>query len=45
MMSEDAWMHYLNEDDPAIMETLKVFRENNAFPTAPQKEDQQKKVA
>ena len=45
MMSEDAWMHYLNEDDPAIMETLKVFREHNAFPTAPQKEDQQKKVA
>ena len=45
MMSEDAWMHYLNEDDPAIMETLKVFRENKAFPAAPQKEDQQKKVA
>ena len=45
MMSEDAWMHYLNEDDPAIMETLKVFRENKAFPAPPQKEDQQKKVA
>ena len=45
MMSEDAWLHYLNEDDPAIMETLKVFRENKAFPAPPQKEDQQKKVA
>ena len=45
MMSEDAWMHYLNEDDPAIMETLKVFREKKAFPAPPQKEDQQKKVA
>ena len=37
MMKEEAWMQYLNEDDPAITETLKVFRENAAFPKAPQK--------
>ena len=37
MMSEEAWMKYLNSDDPAIIETLKVFRENNAFPKAPEK--------
>ena len=37
MMSEEAWMKYLNSDDPAITETLKVFRENNAFPKAPEK--------
>ena len=41
MMSEEAWMKYLNNDDPAIHATLKVFRENSAFPKAPEK----KKVA
>ena len=34
MMSEEAWLKYLNSDDPAIMETLKVFRQHAAFPTA-----------
>jgi hypothetical protein len=42
MMSEEAWLKYLNSDDPAITETLKVFRENAAFPKAPEKN---KKVA
>ena len=37
IMSEEAWMKYLNADDPAIIETLKVFRENKAFPKAPEK--------
>ena len=32
MMKEEAWMQYLNEDDPAITETLKLFHENKAFP-------------
>ena len=35
MMSEEAWVEYINEDDPAIKETLKVFRENKAFPQTP----------
>ncbi len=39
MMSEEAWMKYLNSDDPAITETLKVFRQNNAFPSAPAKDN------
>jgi hypothetical protein len=30
-------MEYLNSDDPAIQETLKVFRDGKAFPEAPQK--------
>ena len=34
MMDEEAWMEYLNSDDPAINETLKVFREGTAFPKA-----------
>ena len=37
MMSEEAWLQYLNIDDPAILETLKLFRENAAFPKAPEK--------
>ena len=44
MMSEEAWVEYINEDDPAIKETLKVFRENKAFPQAPAQETG-KKVA
>ena len=48
MLNEEAWMQYLNEDDPTIMETQKVFRENKAFPQAPVKEEEKednKKVA
>ena len=45
MMSEEAWTMYLNEEDPAIQETLKVFRENMAFPQPPAKEEENKKVA
>ncbi len=44
MMSEEAWVQYVNEDDPAIQETLKLFRENKAFPAVPQKQET-KKVA
>ena len=45
MLSEEAWMQYLNQDDPAIRETLRVFRENKAFPPAPAQEGMLKKVA
>ena len=45
MLSEEAWMQYLNQDDPAIRETLRVFRENKAFPSAPAQEEMLKKVA
>ena len=43
MQSEQSWMEYLNSDDPAILETLKLFREGKAFPQAPEKKE--KKVA
>ncbi len=43
MQNEQAWMEYLNSDDPAIQETLKLFREDKAFPQAPEKKE--KKVA
>lgn len=37
MMNEEAWLKYLNADDPAIIETLRVFHANKAFPKAPAK--------
>ena len=37
MMSEEAWLQYLNDDDPAIKETLRIFKEDAAFPKAPEK--------
>jgi carboxyl-terminal processing protease len=43
MLNEQAWMEYLNSDDPAILETLKLFHEGKAFPKAPEKKE--KKVA
>ncbi len=39
MMSEEAWVEYINTDDPAIKETLRVFKEKKAFPAAPQKQE------
>ena len=46
MMSEEAWMQYLNHDDPVVMETLKVFREKRSFPQPPEEQKSaQKKTA
>ena len=48
MLDEQAWLQYLNQDDPAIREALRVFRDGEAFPKAPEagEEDQEvKKVA
>ena len=35
ILDDEAWVQYLNQDDPAILETLRVFREDKAFPTPP----------
>ena len=32
ILNEQAWTEYLNQDDPAIIETLRLFREGRAFP-------------
>ena len=45
MMSEEAWTKFLNSDDPAILETLRVFRSNSAFPAPPAKPSPEKKAA
>lgn len=43
MQNEQAWMQYLNNDDPAIIETIKLFREGKAFPKTPEKKADGKK--
>ena len=42
MMKEEAWLMFLNSDDPAITETLKVMREGKAFPKNDQGATQKK---
>ena len=42
MLDEEAWTQYLNNDDPAILETLKIFREDKAFPKKPETIEGQK---
>jgi carboxyl-terminal processing protease len=32
ILNEQAWTEYLNQDDPAIIETLRLFHEGKAFP-------------
>ena len=32
ILNEQAWTEYLNQDDPAVIETLRLFREGRAFP-------------
>ena len=47
MLDEQAWTENLNEDDPAILETLRLFKAGNAFPQAPGQKNEKrvKKVA
>lgn len=35
MQNEQAWMEYINEDDPVIEQAVKVLDEGNAFPNPP----------
>ncbi len=42
MLDEQAWMEYLNIDDPAILRSLDVLDRDASFPELP-KEEQQKK--
>jgi carboxyl-terminal processing protease len=44
MLDEEAWTEYLNQDDPAILETLKLFHNNASFPK-PEEKAQAQKVA
>jgi carboxyl-terminal processing protease len=42
MLNEQAWTEYLNQDDPAIIQTLRLFREGKAFPQKPEPDSSQK---
>jgi len=45
MLDEQQWIEYLNADDPAIIETLRLFKAGEAFPSAPSdKEKEGKKL-
>ena len=37
VLDEQAWTEYLNDDDPAIKETLQLFREGKSFPMPEEK--------
>ena len=46
IMDEDAWIQYLNLDDPVIRAAMKVFKDNAAFPQKPDvQEKKEGKVA
>ena len=36
ILNEQAWTEYLNHDDPAIIETLRLFKNGDAFPKKPE---------
>jgi carboxyl-terminal processing protease len=37
ILDEESWLKYLNRDDAAIKETLRVFKAKESFPKAPEK--------
>ena len=43
--SEQAWTEYLNQDDPAIKETLRIFKDGTARPQAPAQPSKDKRIA
>lgn len=43
MLDEQAWLQYINQDDATIREALKTFRNNAAFPKAPEQKKNGKK--
>lgn len=45
IQNEQAWTEYLNQDDPAIKETLRLFREGEAFPQKPAVSSKERKIA
>ena len=43
--NEQSWSEYLNQDDPSIKETLRLFKAGEAFPQKPVAEEAGKKIA
>ena len=34
ILDEQQWIEFLNADDPAILETLRIFKEGKSFPSS-----------
>jgi carboxyl-terminal processing protease len=48
ILDENSWHQYINQDDPVIIETLRIFGEGAAFPKRPEpkmENGKQQKVA
>ena len=49
MLDEQSWIEYLNQDDPAVKEAIRVMKDGEAFPKPPkageQKEEKSDEVA
>ena len=45
ILNEQAWTEYLNQDDPSINESLRLFKNGEAFPKAPKPSEPGKRVA
>ena len=43
--NEQSWTEYVNQDDPSIKETLRLFKAGEAFPQKPVAEEAGKKIA
>ena len=45
ILDEEAWLQYINEDDPTIIKSLEIFKSNSAFPKRGKNENNKKKTA
>ncbi|MCH5302357.1 MAG: S41 family peptidase [Prevotella sp.] len=45
MLDEQAWTEYLNQNDPAIAEAFRIFRQGKAFPQNQEQPEAKQKVA
>ena len=45
MMSEQSWIEFNNQDDPAVKEAIRVLHDGKAFPQAPKEEKPETKQA
>ena len=44
MLNERAWIEFSNQEDPTVREALRVFRDGEAFPKAPEEKKNQKEI-
>ena len=44
MLNERAWIEFTNQEDPTVREALRVFRDGEAFPKAPEEKKNQEEI-